>query len=113
MLTLTAFVLSLSLSQAKIQVIKGKRGTVRAANVENVPEAQPQRCDACAVRTQELDAREADLNAREKAMSDKEVSAAETEKQKAEEAQRLREQLEKMGAANRRAWQNVTNALTQ
>lgn len=121
MFTLTALVLSLSpvhvpvdaaLGQAKIQIIKGKRGTVKAANAgsESAPQTV-QEVDSTSVRNQQLNEKEAQLNAREQALEEKQAAAAENEEKKAEQQKKLQKQVEKIGEANRRMWQGAANDL--
>ncbi|PZR10438.1 MAG: hypothetical protein DI536_19515 [Archangium gephyra] len=125
MFALTALVLSLTpvqpavdlaLAQQKIQIIKGKRGTVKAANAEGRVIEVNNSGDAA--RARELDAKEAQLNAkendlaqREEQFAEKQAAQKDEEKAKAEQQKKQREQIEKLGEANQRAWQNAAGAL--
>lgn len=127
MFTLTALVLSLtpvqpavdvSLAQAKVQIIKGKRGTVKAANAGEGQQVVVQQNEAGAVRARELDAKEAQLNSRseelaqrEQELQEKQAEQQEQDRQKAEQQKKLRQQIEKIGKANERAFQNAAGAL--
>ncbi len=128
MFTITALVLSLSpvhlpvdvsLGQAKIQIIKGKRGTVKAANAGG--EAQPQSVqqgESTAARNRQLDQKEAqldakqnELNEREQALEEKQTAAAEKDKRNAEQQKKLQKQVEKIGEVNERMWQGAADGL--
>ena len=106
----------LSLAQNKIQIIKGKRGTVKAANSEGKvievnnggDSARARELDA---KEAQLNAKESDINQREEQFAEKQAAQKDEEKAKAEQQKKQREQIEKMGEANQRAWQNAAGAL--
>lgn len=128
MLALTALVLSLNpvqpavdatLAQAKVQIIKGKRGTVKAANAGGETTSQTvQQQDTSGARAKQLDqkeaqvaAKEAQLAEQEQAFDEKQAAASEQEKKKADQQKKQREQIERMGRANERAWSDAVNEL--
>ncbi len=114
MLTVMAIAMSLTVAQAKVEIIRGKPGTgvVRENAPQTVAPSQQQSCSACEAQQRQLDARAAELQAREKALEEKQAQAAADEEKKADEQRRLQEQIEKIGANNRRAWRNAANALS-
>ena len=108
---------STSLAQGKVQIIKGKRGTVKAAasgSAENTPQqvspnsAKAQALDA---KTAELDAKDKDLSQREQALQEKESTAAAAEKKKAEQQKAQQKHLEKISEQNQQLLQQASDSL--
>ncbi|MGV3619508.1 MAG: hypothetical protein ACO1OB_01755 [Archangium sp.] len=124
---ITALVLALSpvqpavdvsLAQNKIQIIKGKRGTVKAANASEGKVIEVNNTDGNSARARELDAKEAQLNSkesdlaqREEQFAEKQAAQKEEDAAKAEQQKKQRQQIEKMSEANQRMWQNAAGAL--
>lgn len=111
---------SAALGQHKVQIIKGKKGTVKAANAASetaipvAPEAQGNnaaKAQELDRKSAELDARNRDLAQREEALQQKEAAASESDKKKAEQLKAQQKHLEKIGETNQQLWQQSTDAL--
>ncbi len=114
---------SASLAQGKVQIIKGKKGTVKAANSGSA-EAAPMQASpnsnpgAKAAKAQELDQKSAELEAknkelseRERAIDEKQSAAAEADKKKAEQQKAQQKHIEKIGEQNQQLLQQATDSL--
>lgn len=120
-LTPHAAVNSASLAQGKVQIIKGKKGTVKAASAgsaENTPQqvspnsnAEAAKAQALDQKSAELDAKNRDLAQREQALQAKETAAADAEKKKAEQQKAQQKHLEKIGEQNQQMLQQATDSL--
>lgn len=129
-LALAALVLSLSplpqlnaaaLAQGKVQIIKGKKGTVKAANAlspENTSMQASPKADVSAAKAQELDQKSAELDAknkdlseREQALQEKQAAAAEADKKKADQQKAQQKHIEKIGEQNQQMMQQASDAL--
>ena len=109
-----------SLTQAKVQIIKGKKGTGKAAATETSAQVvsptdsqaqQNAKSKDLDRKSAELDAKNKDLAQREQAVQEKETSAAETDKKKAEQLKAQQKQIEKIGEGNDKVWQQATDSL--
>ena len=111
-------VASTALAQGKVQIIKGKKGTVKAANSEGTsvqvsPDAQGNTAKAQELdrKSAELDAKNRDLAQREQALQEKEGTAAEAEKKKADQQKAMQKHIEKIGEQNQQMMQQATDSL--
>lgn len=114
---------SVALAQGKVQIIKGKRGTVKAANPsagENAPIQNSANTNSTAntAKAQELDKKSADLDAknkdlsdREQALNEKQSAAAEADKKKAEQQKAQQKHIEKIGDQNQQMLQQASDSL--
>lgn len=105
-----------SLGQGRVQIIKGKKGTVKAANAKTVSNeftVIPVVVDSPGDngKSQELDARSRDLAQREQALQEKETAAAENEKKKAEQQKAQQKHIEKIGEQNQQMLQQASDSL--
>ena len=113
-----SLVSSASLSQGKVQIIKGKKGTGKlAASPENGATVSPS-TDANAAKAQDLDRKTAELDAknkdlaqREQAVQEKEAASSEAEKKKAEQLKAQQKHIEKVGEQNQQMMQQATDSL--
>lgn len=108
---------SAALGQQKVQIIKGKKGTVKAANAASetaipvAPEAQGNnkaKAQELDRKSAELDARSRDLAQREEALQQKEADA---DKKKADQLKAQQKHLQKIGETNQQLWQQSSDAL--
>ena len=111
-------VASTALAQGKVQIIKGKKGTVKAANAEGTsvqvsPDGQGNTAKAQELdrKSAELDAKNRDLAQREQALQEKEGTAAEAEKKKADQQKAMQKHIEKIGEQNQQMMQQATDSL--
>ena len=111
---------SAALAQGKVQIIKGKKGTVKAANAnaENAPVPVVDSSSNNAAKTAdldrksaELDAKNRDLSEREQALNEKQAAAAENDKKKAEQQKALQKKVEKISEGNDELWRQSSDAL--
>ncbi len=111
---------SATLGQGKVQIIKGKKGTVKAAGAgspENTPvQVSPSSTDAAKAQaldqqSKELEARSKELDKREQALSEKESAAAEAEKKKADQQKAQQKHLEKISEQNQQMLQQASDSL--
>lgn len=116
----SSVVSSASLGQGKVQIIKGKKGTVKAANANNEVAVIPVVVDSPGNngksleldrKSAELDAKNNDLAQREQALQEKETAAAETEKKKSEQQKAQQKHIEKRGEQNQQMLQQASDAL--
>ena len=113
-------VTSSSLGQGKVQIIKGKKGTVKAANAMSDATPVPVTVDGQGNgakaqdldrKSGELDARNKDLAQREEALQQKETAAAESDKKKAEQLKAQQKHIEKISEQNQQMLQQATDSL--
>lgn len=111
---------SASLAQGKVQIIKGKKGTVKAANpgAENTPVqvspasgADTAKARALEQKSTELDAKSTELSRREQALTEKETAAAEAEKKKADQQKAQQKHIEKISEQNQQLLQQASDSL--
>lgn len=112
---------STSLAQSKVQIIKGKKGTVKAANpapatetsatVAPVAPADTGKAQALDRKSAELDAKSRDLAQREQAINEKESAAAESDKKKSEQLKKQQKHIEKVGEQNQEMLQQASDSL--
>ena len=114
---------SASFGQAKVQIIKGKKGTVKAANAgasESAPlQVSPDsNSSSNAAKAQALDKKSADLDAknkeltdREQALTEKQAAADEADKKKAEQQKAQQKHIEKIGDQNQQMLQQASDSL--
>jgi Skp family chaperone for outer membrane proteins len=115
-------VASATLAQGKVQIIKGKKGTVKAANASSeaspvpVVDAQGNNVNAAKSaeldrKSAELDAKNKDLSEREQALNEKQAAAAESDKKKAEQQKAQQKHIEKIGEQNNQMLQQASDSL--
>jgi len=110
---------STALAQGKVQIIKGKKGTVKAANpgAENTPvQVSPASGDAAKAqaldqKSTELDAKSKELSQREQALAEKETAAADAEKKKADQQKAQQKHIEKISEQNQQMLQQASDSL--
>ncbi len=112
----SSVVSSASLGQGKVQIIKGKKGTVKAANANNEVTVIPVVVDSPggngnSAKSAELDAKSRDLAQREQALQEKETAAAESEKKKSDQQKAQQKHIEKIGEQNQQMLQQASDAL--
>lgn len=117
----SSVVTSSSLGQGKVQIIKGKKGTVKAANAMSDATVVPVTVDGQGNngakaqeldrKSGELDARNKDLAQREEALQQKETAAAESDKKKAEQQKAQQKHIEKISEQNQQMLQQATDSL--
>ncbi len=109
----SSVVSSASLGQGKVQIIKGKKGTVKAANASNEVTVIPVVVDSPGNngKSAEVDAKSRDLAQREQALQEKETAAAENEKKKSDQQKAQQKHIEKIGEQNQQMLQQASDSL--
>lgn len=108
-------VVSTALAQ-KIQVIKGKKGTVKPAAAEPGSSAAPAPANAAKEqelvrKAAELDARNKALEEREQALNEKESAHEESQKKQADKKAKQQKAIEKIGEQNEEMMRQAADAL--
>jgi hypothetical protein len=104
----------------KVQIINGKKGTVKAAGansegtaIQVAPETQGNTAKSQELdrKSAELDAKNKDLAQREQALQEKEATASESDKKKADQQKAMQKHIEKIGEQNQQMMQQASDSL--